>query len=90
MKTLLNYNIPKDQLSFIVRERRGLGYARGGAGCVGCVTLRLCPYKIYLRLYSLRVAVPSPDGKTEWTELKSDTNRVPRRHSNLWKKNVSS
>ena len=30
MKTLLNYNIPKDQLSFIVRERRGLGYARGG------------------------------------------------------------
>ena len=92
MKTLLKYNIPKDRLSFIVRERRGLGYGRGGggAGCVGCVTLRLCPYKIYLRLYSLRVAVPSPDGKTEWTELKSDTNRVPRRHSNLWKKNVSS
>ena len=88
MKTLLNYNIPKDRLSL------GKGGAwvtgGGGAGCVGCVTLRLCPYKIYLRLYSLRVAVPSPDGKTEWTELKSDTNRVPRRHSNLWKKNVSS
>ena len=88
MKTLLNYNIPKDRLSFIVRERRAwvTGGGGGGAGCVGCVTLRLCPYKIYLRLYSLRVAVPSPDGKTEWTELKSDTNRVPRRHSNLWKK----
>ena len=92
MKTLLNYNIPKDRLSFIVRERRGLGYGRGGAGCVGCVTLRLCPYKIYLRLYSLCVAVPSPDGKTEGTEhlRKSDTNRVPRRHSNLCKKIVSS
>ena len=34
MKTLLNYNIPKDRLSFIVRERRGLGYGRGGGGGV--------------------------------------------------------
>ena len=68
MKTLLNYNIPKDRLSFIVRERRGLGYGRGGAGCVGCVTIRLCPYKVYLRLDSLLVAVPSPDGETEARE----------------------
>ena len=32
MKTLLKYNIPKDRLSLIVRERRGLGYGRGGGG----------------------------------------------------------
>ena len=53
----------------------------GGAGCVGCVTIRSCPYKVYLRLDSLLVAVPSPDGETEAKEhlRKPDTNRVPQR-----------
>ena len=64
----------------------------GGAGCGGCVTIRSCPYKVYLRLDSLLVAVPSPDGQTEARERlrKPDTNRVPRRHSNLCKNFVSS
>ena len=65
----------------MVRERRGLGEGRGGGGCVGCVTIRSCPYKVYLRLDSLLVAVPSPDGETEARERlrKPDTNRVPQR-----------
>ena len=64
----------------------------GGAGCVGCVTLGSCSYKVYLRLDSLLVAVPSPDGQTQARERlrKPDTNRVPRRHSNLCKNFVSS
>ena len=64
----------------------------GGGGCGGCVTIRSCPYKVCLRLDSLLVAVPSPDGQTEARERlrKPDTNRVPRRHSNLCKNFVSS
>ena len=64
----------------------------GGAGCVGCVNIRLCPYKVYPRLDSLLVVVPSPDGETEAREClhKPDTNRVPRRHSNVCKNFVSS
>ena len=68
------------------------GGGGGGAGCGGCVTIRSCPYKVYLRLDSLLVAVPSPDGQTEARERlrKPDTNRVPRCHSNLCKNFVSS